>query len=259
MAGLVVLLILTSTEVTMFTLMSQKIAQLGQEASYTTADKILDILLLSPGDPPQWGENVSENPVSLGLADENALRVYVLDPYKVARLHNGSAGYIPPSEARTLLGLRRSYHFTLRIRPVLVTEVQGNGTFSITVRDTRGFLVPNVNVTAYYVPESLDPEADYPVRTNITGINGSCALDFTSEVGQILVVQAMQSGVRVVATHPTGYNFIVEGDRVFESDTLLISELEYSTGSVSGIYRESVSRCVQIGGLTYLAEFDLWG
>jgi len=254
-----VLLILTSTEVTIFTLMSQKLTQLGQESTYTTADKILDILLLSPGDPPQWGENVSENPVSLGLADENALKAYVLDPYKVARLDNNSVGYIPPSEARTLLGLRRSYHFNLRIRPVLTINVEGNGTFNITVRDNRGFLAPNVNVTAYYVPESLDPEADYPHRSNITRVDGSCTLDFGSETGDILVTKAEQSGVRVVATYPSGYNFIVEGDRVFESDTLLISEIEYSTGIVSGIYKETVSRCVQIGGLTYLVEFDLWG
>jgi len=247
----------------MFTLMSQKITQLGQEAPYTTADKILDILLLSPGDPPQWGKNVSEKPVSLGLADENALRVYVLDPYKVARLHNSSVGYIPPSEARTLLGLRRIYHFTLKIRPILAIEVEGNGTFTLTVRNTKGFLVPNANVTAYYVPESLVPEADYPHKSNITSIDGSCTLEFVPKSDRVLVIKAEQSGVRVVATHPSGYNFIVEGDRVFESDTLLISDQftdpGYSTGSVSGIYKESVSRCVQIGGLTYLVEFDLWG
>ncbi len=253
------LLILTSTEATISTLMSQKLTQLEQEAPYTTADRILDILLLSPGDPLNWGSNVSETPTYLGLADQAALRAYVLDPRKIGRLYENSPGYIAPSEARALLGLRRSYHFSLRIRSVLRIEVAGNGTFTLTVRDTKGFLVPNVRITAYYVPESLVPGIDYPHKSNITGIDGSCTVDFTFEQDRVLVVQAEQSGVRVLATYPSGYNFVVEGDRVFGSDTVLVSELEYSTGTVSGISKESVSRYVEIKGLTYLVEFDLWG
>lgn len=243
----------------MYTLMSQKLTHLEQEAPYTTADRILDILLLSPGDPENWGTNVSETPAALGLADQTALRAYVLDPRKVARLHENTTGYIAPSEARDLLGLRRTYHFSLRIRPVLKIEVAGNGTFTLTVRDTKGFLVPNVRMTAFYVPKSLVPGTDYPHESNITSIDGSCTVEFTFQPDRVLVVQAEQSGVRVIATYPSGFNFVVEGNRVFESDTLLVSDLEYSTGSVSGIDRESVSRYVEIKGLTYLVEFDLWG
>jgi len=266
LSGLVVLLVLTSTEITMYALMSQRLASLKQESGYTTADKILDVLLLSPGDPSDWGKNVSETPVSLGLADQNAMRAYFLDPNKVERLHNDSTGYISPSEARDLLGLRRSYQFSLRIKPVLSIEISsvevgGNETFTLTVRDTKGFPVPNVNITAYYVPESLGPGADYPHESNMTRIDGTCTVTFTSEPElEVLVVQAEQLGVRVVATHPSSFNFVVEGGRVFESGTLLVTDFPpYSTGLVSGLDKDLVSRYVEIGGLTYVVEFELWG
>jgi len=264
LAGLVVLLVLTSTEITMYALMSQRLASLKQESGYTTADKILDILLLSPGDPSDWGKNVSETPVSLGLADQNAMRAYFLDPNKVERLHENSTGYISPSEARDLLGLRGSYQFSLRIKPVLsigISSVEFGvyETFTITVRDTKGFPVPNVNITAYYVPESLASGADYPHGSNITRIDGTCTVTFMA-ILDVLVVQAEQLGVRVVVTHPSGFNFVVEGGRVFESDTLLVTDFPpYSTGLVSGLDKEFVSRYVEIGGLTYVVEFELWG
>jgi len=243
----------------MVSLMYQKLAALEQESDYTTADKVLDILLLSPGDPPDWGDNVSEDPVSLGLADQNSLRSQVLDPRKVARLHGNSSGYISPTKARTLLGLRRTYHFSLTMRPVLNVEVSGNGTFVFTVRNSKGLLAPNVNITAYYVPESLVPGDDYPSSTNITRIDGTCALTFQFEADHVLVIRAEQLGVGVTVTHPSGYSFMVEGGRVFASEALLISELVYSTGLVSGIDKETVSRFVEVGGSTYLLQLELWG
>jgi hypothetical protein len=258
LAGLMIFLILMMTQVTMSALMTRQLTYLEQSGGYKTAEKIFDALLLSPGDPPDWGRNFSEDPSYLGLADQNSLRAYVLDPYKVLRLQKGSTGYISPAKARRLLGLRDDYHFSLRIFPALTVEIQGNGSFTITVRNLRGSPVPNVNVTGYYVSKSLSPMASYPVKSNITRIDGSCTLEFQYEPDHVLVVCATVFGVRVVLTEPPGLNFRVEGGRVFKSDIPLITEINYSTGSVVGFEREYVSRYVEIDGSAYIAEFTLW-
>ncbi len=258
LAGLMIFLILTMTELTMFTIMSQQLTALEQESGYTMADRVLDALLLSPGDPPDWGCNLSKDPISLGLADQNSLRVYVLDPYKVVRLYENSTGYISPAKARSLLGLRRDCHFSIKITPIFLIEVEGNGTFTITVKNNEGFPVSNVKITAYYVPRSLSPDVEYFCESNITRTEGTCTLEFEFRQDYILVVQAEQSGVKVVATDPPGLNLKIEGDRVFESDIPLVVEIDYSTGSISGSDKETTSRCVEIGGSTYLVEFTLW-
>jgi len=259
LAGLIILLVLMTTEMTMLSLMSQRLTALEQESSYTTADKILDILLLSPGNPTNWGNNFSREPDLLGLADENSVKAYVLDPYKVARFQENSTGYISPSKTRTLLGLRGTYQFSLRLTPILNITVEGNGCFTVTVRNVKGFLASNINITAYYVSRSLKQGVDYPVKSNVTMIDGTCTLEFQPEPDHVLVIQAAQLGVKVLVTYPAGLNFRIEGGRVFESDTPLTGELNYSTGSGSGLSKESASRYVEIGGSTYLAELDLWG
>jgi len=261
LAGLTILLVLASTQIFMYMMMMQRLTALEQESGYTVAEEILDMILLSPGYPPDWGRNLSEYPVSFGLAEYNAIRAYVLDPYKVARLLEDSTGYILPPEARALMGLRSSFHFSLRIRPIfnITVEDKGGGIFLFTVLNSKGYLAPNVNVTAYYVPTSIVPGTEYPKRSNITSIDGKCSLDFSGVTGQVLVVQAEEMEARVIVNYPSEYNFVIESGEVFESDTFLVTELEYSTGSVVGIGKESASRVVEIGGLTYIVEFDLWG
>lgn len=259
LAGMMIFLVLMMTHISMFTLMTRNLTYLEQSSGYKTAEMILDVLLLSPGEPPNWGNDFSSDPDYLGLADQNSLRAYVLDPYKVLRLRNDSPSYIPPSKARRLLGLRDDYHFSLRIVPVLLIEIQGNGTFTITVRNSKGSLVPNVNVTGYYVPRSLSPTDNYPIKSNITRVDGTCILEFQFKPDHVLVIRAEQFGVKVVVSEPSGLNFRVEGNRVLKSDIPLITEINYSTGSVFGFEKEHVTRYVEIDGSTYLVEFDLWG
>jgi hypothetical protein len=258
LAGVIIFLVLATTEATMFSLMAQRLTVLEQENHYTVADQILDTLLLSPGSPSNWGNIFTEGPLSIGLADQNSLKPYVLDPYKVARLDGNSTGYISPVEARALMGLRRDWHFSLKITPILHIEVAGNGSFTITVKNNRGLLAPNVNVTAYYVPKSLTRESTYYSKSNITMVDGTCTLWFQFEQNHILVIQAEQMGVKVVTTFPEGLSFIIEGGCVFQIDMTVITEINYSTGDVSGLDKETASRYVEIGGSTFLAEFDLW-
>jgi len=258
LAGVMILLILMMTQVTISALITRQLTYLEQSGGYKTAEKILDVLLLSPGDPPDWGRNASVEPNYIGLADQNSLRAYVLDPYKVLRLQKGSAGYISPAKARRLLGLRDDYHFHLRILPALSVEIEGNGSFTITVKNIKGLPVPNVNVTGYYVPKSFSPTVEYPIKSNITGVDGSCTLIFQYQQDHVLVVCASIFGVRVVSTEPPGLNFRVEGGRVFKSDIPMITEIDYSTGSIVGLEKEDATRYVEIDGSAYIVEFTLW-
>ncbi len=258
LAGMIIFLLVLTTEITMFSLMSERLTALEQGSSYTTADKILDILLLSTGDPSNWGSNMSAEPVSIGLADQNSLKQYALDPSKVARFSSNSTGYISPARTRDLLGIRRDWQFSLRISPIMDIEVSGNGTFTVTISNSKGLLVANVNVTAYYVPKSLSPGAVYQCRSSVTKVDGTCTLEFQFEPDHVLVIEAEQMSIKVLATFPKGTNFRVEGGSVFVSDTPLITEISYSTGSAYGMDKETVSRYVDIAGTTCLAELDLW-
>ena len=94
------------------------------------AEALLEMLLTSNGDPPNWGETVLtwENnkvvdfyritPERLGLADQNALRLYVLSPSKINMLANEWLSYEQIIDA---LAIRK--HLKLVIKPVINIEI----------------------------------------------------------------------------------------------------------------------------------------
>ncbi len=259
LAGITVLLILLATEINMYTIMSQEMTRMEQERGYTVAEKILDMILLSPGDPEDWG-NYPSDPSSFGLAAQNSLQAYVLDANKVIRLSINSSGYLSPGKVRSLLGLSRGYQFSLNIMPIFKIDIssEGGGNFTVTVTNYKGLPAPNVNVTGYYIPQSWAPSVEYTHQSKVTGFDGRCALWFNSEPDHVLVVCANQLEVKATETDPEGLYFRVEGDSVVKSDTPLVPAINYSTGSPFGMKRESVSRYAEIEGLTYYAEFSLW-
>jgi hypothetical protein len=261
LAGLIIILILTTSELTIFSLMTEKLTDIRQEGSYSTAEKIVDVLLLSPGYPFDWGLNVSVDPDSLGLALHNSLDAYVLDPEKVNRLNENSSGYIIHAKARELLGLRKDYHFSLQIAPMLDVQIkdEGDGEYSFAIFNDKGYSAANVNVTAFYIPHSFVPGIDYTSKSNITMIDGTCILDFDYQTNYMIVVKAEQAGVKVIATYPYGENFRFEDGNIFEGDSSLITEIVYSTSVFSGYGKESVKKYVSINGMTYSMNFDLWG
>jgi len=259
-AGIIVFLILSVTEVSMFNLMTYQLTKIEQENGYVMAEKILDTILLSPGDPPNWGDYLTD-PISLGFAAQNSLEAYVLDINKIIRLSENSENYISPGKARSLLGLNTNYQFSLKITPVFIIDInpEGNGNFTLILTNHEGFKLPNVNVIGYCVPKSLIPGTNYPSQSVITNVDGKCTLDFTEWTeNHVLVVCANQLEIKTMKTEPLDYNFIIEGDRVVESDAPLIQTINYSTGSVFGVKKESVFRYVDIRDFTYYVEFDLW-
>jgi len=255
---LMVLTILISTQIAISIMVTRQIVLLQKRAGYLQVDVILDSLLLSPGDPPDWGRRWSGKPRILGLADSKTERLYVLDPYKVSRLRNDTINRITPTEARKLMGLREDYHFTLKIYPVFQVKITGNQSFIVTVKTRFGRPIINANVTAYYIPRSFSYSANYLVRSNITGLNGQCSLEFEERENYVLLVKVEIFGLKVERTFPEGLNLKVIGGHIIKTDYSLINEICFSTGVITGMGGEHTSRLVEIDGSIYVAEFYLW-
>ncbi len=257
-AGIILLLILSVTDISMFNLVTNQLTQIEQEKGLI-AEEILDVILLSPGDPPNWG-NYSTAPSSIGFAAQNSLEEYVLDANKVVRMLEDSVYYISPGKARVLLGLSSNFQFSLRMMPVFIIDIssEADGIYTLTLTNHKGLPIPNVNITGFYVPKSLVPGTDYPSTSKITGINGTCVLSFNYTIDNVLVVLANQLDFKVLKTETPNSNVIIEGGVVMESDVPLVQTINYTTGSVFGLKKDSVFRYVTICGFTYYVEFTLW-
>jgi len=258
-AGLTVISILVVAEMNVLTLMNQTLTEVRQEVGLSEAEDILDTLLLSPGYPPDWGES-SDTPDSMGLAVQNSIEEYVLDPKKVIRLSEESDYYISPPTTRRLLGLSKKYHFSLRITPFFNVTInnEGDGNYTISVTTYRGNPAPNVNVTGYYVDLPFQYNATYQTQSAITSIDGTCTLNFDYASNSTLIVCADQSGIRSIAAEENGLCLKVEDGYVIESETPIIHTIDYSTGELSELKKDVVTKFVKIDGYTYYVEFILW-
>jgi len=233
---------------------------LAMQEDYNMAESLIDMILLSPGTPPNWS---STTPTLFGLAAQEAIDTYVLDSRKVIRLdenYNGST-YISPGELRSLLGLTTGINLIIRITPIFPINIQpqGNGKYGITVTNHRGVPLANVNVTGYYVPESLGSNSERFQKQAITGMDGSCTLDFGQErTGYVLAVCADLVGIRTMQTYPSYLSVRVEGGQVIQSEAPLISSINYTSGSLYGLDTDWAARYVEIDGFTFYFELEVW-
>jgi len=259
LAGFIIVLVLTTTQVYSAMLLSRKVADWEQAAGYQTAEGVLDMLLLSPGEPSNW-HDFPEHPQLLGLASANSFEEYALDPRKVERLTPNSTHYIPAGTLRSLLGISSTIGLSLRIVPALnlTLDYEGPGNYTLTVKDLKGLLVPNVNVTAYYVSMPLDPYADHSTLQKVTGIHGNVSLSYSPKANASLVVCVGQSDIRGIATYPEDVLLSVQGNHVASSARPAVMIVNSTTGSFFGYRREVASRHVKIDGYTYYVELILW-
>ncbi len=259
LAGFMMFVMLVALHSNLQTLISDTTALAIQE-DYNMAESLIDMVLLSPGNPPNWS---STDPVLFGLAAQETIDTYVLDSKKVIRLdenYNGSL-YISPGELRSLLGLTSGINIIIRITPIFPINIkpQGNGKYGITVTNHRGVPLANVNVTGYYVPESLGSSGERFQEQAITGIDGSCTLDFGQErTDYVLVVCADLIGVKTMRTDPPYLAVRVEGGQVIQSDVPLIASINYTSGSFYGLNTDWAARYVEIDGFTYYFELEVW-
>lgn len=258
LAGFMMFVMLATLHTNMQNLISDTSALTMQE-EYNLAESLLDMILLSPGSPQNWGPT---DPILFGLAAQDAIDTYVLDPRKVIRLDENCTDYpyISPGELRSLLGLTSDINLIIRITPIFPVEIQaqGGGIYRIVVTNHRGVPTANVNVTGYYVSESQGLNGSWISELGITGIDGSCILDFGLTEDGYVVVCTDLIGVKTMRTSPEYLRVRVEGGQIVQSEVPLINYINYISGYFYGLSTDWAARYVEIDGFTYYFELEVW-
>ena len=259
-AGVIVFLILGFTGQYTANMVNDHISIIEKNAGVKKADNIIYTLLLSPGQPLDWGLSYEE-PELLGLAFENAVKLYQLDKYKVRRLSSNSSNYIPPGRIRDLLGLSAYYYISIRIYPIFNISVSVDVVkerVNLTLVNQWGIPVSNINITATYIDTPVENVSDSDITSfmdlslqaeytfNVTNALGTCTLNCPGvSVDGSLLILANQLGVKSMTTWPNLSQHIV-------------GTIETSMGSVSGYNAEVVYRNVEIEDMNYIVRFTLW-
>jgi len=186
----------TASYISMITVPEKEVSQ---EQLLSTAEKVMDQLLLTEGTPADWGVRTSV-PSSIGLAGRNGSE-YQLDLDKVRRLTDNTIGtMLSTQNIYQLLGLNKNYAFRLMITPalnitvvptqfILVGSKNFSCAFNVTVRTHENIPVPNANLTASlllaYVQTGMSPNFDVAyymsdAKYNVTDWKGRRSFDYTS-------------------------------------------------------------------------------
>ncbi|RLE84521.1 MAG: hypothetical protein DRJ67_10410, partial [Thermoprotei archaeon] len=207
--GLVAVVLVLSTLSSMHTLV-QGVKLMESEQLYTVAERVLNKVLLTPGRPINWGTDLTiteDNMTDFGLALAGSHEPYVLDPDKLMRLVNyswfGNPAFLDPRHVASLLKLEGygfmlefAPLFTLRATPLAVDPDTGVAVqLDVTAINYEGEPLANVNVTGLLLvlyseggcgsSTSVDVNHALLRDNEVTGIDGSCTLDFTSEFGAL--------------------------------------------------------------------------
>jgi hypothetical protein len=259
-AGIIIFMILGVTGQYATNMVYDRVNTIERKEGTEKADKIIDMLLLSSGSPPNWGESLDE-PTAIAFAVDNSIKLYQLDFDKVARLNSSAVNYIPPNRVRDLLGLSAYYYLSIRVYPVFnITAAKiSDEKFSIKVLNQWNVPVSNINVTAAYVdatvaelvPDSItsfmkDTLQGAVYAHNLTDALGACTLNFVgSGARPTLLVLGRSFSVKSLMTWPT-------------LSTLIIGEIDSSMGTSSSYNVETVYRTVEIDGLNYIVRLTMW-
>jgi hypothetical protein len=242
-----------------------------REQLKVAAQKIITQILLTTGDPPEWGSNVSltENQLNtFGLAkcSDSTREAYALDPSKVLRLTLNSTDplYISPSRVKELLNLGYDYGLALEFYPALKVTLNDFNEVSVhSEQDNLPIFNAKVIAKIYYYNESSCQISCTEQTEGNTDFDGKCPLNFdTSSVpkDRLLILMIDYYGVRVNFAKPFGSNFeraYLLGNRVYGNE---ISEngVQIMINKKTGKYEiESVpystSKCLEPTTIAVLA------
>jgi hypothetical protein len=257
-AGMIMMMVLGVTGMFTSNMVNERISNIEQISGIKISDRIVDALLLSSGDPADWGSRVYA-PQSIGFALQNAIKPYQLDREKVSCLLNSSRNYIPPSEVRDLIGLAKNYYYSLKIYSlynITITKLTSES-YLIKVTNQWNTSVPSINIIGAYTNAvnitSIDllsfrngdlEEAVY--QYNSTDLSGQCILKFIGS-GQrnTLLVMANQLNIKSINMWPKASDY-------------LITSIESTMGVTQNAAVEIVYRSVEIDGLNYYCKLTMW-
>lgn len=215
------------------------------------AQRILTQVLLDPGNPIDWGSNVSvsdSNLKSFGLAyqrtEVSPKDAYVLDADKISRLNRENPFYISPTKVRDLLGLSTEYGFTIEILPALDIEVNqvGPNTYRVSVKSIRNISpISGANIAAkmYYIMSS-GLIGDYELGIYKTGADGATNINvelLSDKYVMFLVVEYYNIIVPKIVGHNVNWTYITGNILQLYSSPMNISNREVIVSLEDGLYR----------------------
>ncbi len=215
-------------------------AHVREEQLYTVAERIMDKIVLTPGDPPDWGYNFTAYNGTLrdfGLAQYGTRTPYELDPDKIMRLANltelPNPLFINGSYIADLLGLSGEYGFVLEMKPLLSHEItvldyypipgrqdDVPAVFRIKLKNYYDLNVPSANITGIYTLIKVEPgvgnvdTADIEeifTRTNTTNLRGECILDFMEDLEEFfrkIPPGQAKKYLAILLIHTNWYGFV---------------------------------------------------
>ena len=242
------------------------LVEINQESE--KAAKILDLMLLSDGKPPNWDE-YPQDPDILGFSQTNSIKMYNLDKDKIIRLQYTSPSYISPNRIKELIGLGPEYYIAIKIFPLLNITMTRETQDSFKVQFFNQWNTPasNVNVTVAYLNHCqaaditqeelqlfLDLELDGLYDSELSNSIGISTLYLTGaeELGCMLINSKQLTGNCLFIADINNTNIS------FNNSPHIIYQIESSMGSVSGYNSEIITRTVKIDGFDYIFSFTLW-
>jgi hypothetical protein len=236
-AGLLIIIILTFTANSISPFIYINLQHVEEEQLNPLAERLLDKILLTPGEPLDWGNiyRYDEDDITgFGLAymKNGVINPYILDPDKISRIAH-PVFQLSPERISKLLGLtwdggNFKYGFRLRITPALnITIIPDENkyirvgsdilytAFNITVKSYDGYPAANSKINAIYLAAKIKEgkvEADYSLARikTIADWRGESYLEFTvdqssfkgyNKAAFIFIVYASYSGVKSLATY----------------------------------------------------------
>ncbi|MEM1508193.1 MAG: hypothetical protein QXJ13_06515 [Candidatus Bathyarchaeia archaeon] len=175
------------------------------------AQKIMAQIILSPGEPEDWGENITvraSDLSSLGLAVSTVFtrEAFVLDPDKVQRLSQSLPGdiSIQPNTVRSLLNLGFDYDIKMEFIPALKIEIRqiDLSGVEVSVVSEQGMPAVNANVTvgAVFTGGGVLLKRAY----GFTDENGKCTLSLNFFSPALLIAAVDYYGVQGVTVKAVG-------------------------------------------------------
>lgn len=175
------------------------------------AQKIMVQMLLSPGEPKNWGANITiraSDLSSFGLAVNTVFTgdVFVLDPDKVQRLSRNlpKSLFISPEKVRSLLSLGFDYDIKVEFIPALnVTMEVSSNMIKVNVSSEQGMPAENAKVTVaavFFEGGSLKLKQSY----GVTDEGGSCIINLNFSEPTLLITVVDYYGVQRIACKSIG-------------------------------------------------------
>jgi hypothetical protein len=267
-AGIIMCIILGMTGRYTTNMVYDKMNLIESDQGLEKAGKILDLILLTEGDPPTWDDS-TDDPNIMGFAPLNNIKMYKLDKDKLNRLIPTTPGYISPGRLRQLMGLSADYYISLKIYPLhnITITKKDQDVFEAEFINQWGTPISNVNVTAAYlndtqVEDLTEDEIDAFLDLDLPATYDS---EFTNSIGvaNIRLTGASNNGCLIIYSEQLTCRCLFllnvnEYEVSFADTTLAINTIESSMGSVSGYNAEVVNRNVEIDGFDYNVRFTLW-